>query len=604
MLHDLIIWPNAQGFVETILCDLRRSFDVLSDITIHWDDDRWDDNIRVFYSRSWQGLSVPKLRQAVQEKADYCGRGPFSLIVFEDSIPEMTFEQTTEGRSEVNARVFNKKKEYRKLTGGGHLVHSSNNAQETDRDLALLLGVGAEDFLEGLEAKYNELRDVFRNCTGIDGYDSLVSFFYTLNHTIDYCVLRNFECLPDWFFEQGHEDIDLLVENISQMIQLTSARPISGEQGRVDYSIRISGKDVPFDFRHIGDNYYDLAWERSILKNKRQKRGLYVPGDEDLYYSLLYHAYIQKHSVKPDYFSKLEEYGSVIGIHFSPEIHGTIRQLDTFLKGRGYEYIIPEDKTVVYNRKNLEFSAYALRNGACLKHTDEVGCNGYVYTSKVFQGNGTMIKSGTGWLMDNEAAFLERLSNSHFFPKILSQTVLDNGETQLTLSRIDGECFDSFFNNVSHQKACFLRPAVFQLVSILRVFQERGILHRDLQPSNIIVNVEHGKLKMGVIDFGWAIDAGSDNAKKPSMLGGRYSRGNQYSDCFSAGTILMEYWADLPIIRLVASLLFKATGAKTESRLKKAVILARLPLGPYELFRLFLRRHQRVSMIWHSLLRK
>ena len=77
--------------------------------------------------------------------------------------------------------------------------------------------------------------------------------------------------------------------------------------------------------------------------------------------------------------------------------------------------------------------------------------------------------------------------------------------------------------------------------------------------------------------------------------------GDQFSDSYSVGTIFMDYWADLPYIRLLARLLFKAAKGDTESRLKKAETIARLPLGPYDRFRLFLRRHQRVSMIWHSL---
>ena len=601
MLHDLVIWPNAHVFAETILGDLRQSFDILSITTIHWDEDKWYDNIRVFYSQSWRGLPLSKLQKAVHEKAEYCGRGPLILVIFEDPTPEMTNEQTTEGRCEVNARVFNKKKEYRNLTGGGHLVHTSNNTKETDRDLALLLGVGADDYLESREANKTEMSKVFRNCAGIDGYDSLESLFYTLNHAIDYCVLRNFECLPDQLFEHGHEDIDLLVENLSQMIQLTSAKPISGERGRVDYSIRVKGKNVPFDFRHIGDNYYDMAWERHILNNKKQQHGFYIPGDEDLYYSLLYHAYIQKHQVKPDYYSKLEGYGSAIGVPFSPDAQEAIAQLDAFLKDHSYEYIAPKDKTVVYNRHNLDYSTYALRNGPCIKHTDEIGSNGFIYTSKVFQENEVMIKTGTTWLMNNEATFLETLSGFDFFPKVLSKTVLNNGETRLTLSRIEGKDFDSFFRNVSHQRAKFLRSAVLQLVIVLQVFLKKGILHRDLQPSNIIVHYQDGKLKMGVIDFGWAADAGCDTAKTPTMLGGQYSFGCRFSDCYSVGKILMDYWADLPSIRLLASILFKAADGNTGRRLKQAEVLARLPLSPYDLFRLFLRRHQRASILWHKL---
>ena len=147
MLHDLIIWPKATGFTETILSDLQSSFGIIAVFTIRWDDDKWYDNISVFYSKSWQRYSSSKLKQAIHNKVSHCGHGDFILVIFEDNAPEMAFEQTTDGRSLVNTRVFIKKKALRNLTGGGHLVHTSNNNSETDRDLTLLLGKGVDDFL-------------------------------------------------------------------------------------------------------------------------------------------------------------------------------------------------------------------------------------------------------------------------------------------------------------------------------------------------------------------------------------------------------------------------------------------------------------------------
>ena len=219
MLHDLIIWHNALRFKEMIVSDLQSEFSIVSTFLICWDENRWYDNYRVFYSKSWQGLPHAKQQMAIKNKAHHCGSGSFLLVVFKDDTPELSFAQTSDGMAFVNARVFNKKKEYRKLTGGGHLIHASNDDIETDRDLALLLGWGADDFLKQLSDNGRLERQLFRNCSGVDGYDSLASFFYLLNHSVRYCVLRNFEELPDLPLEQGHQDIDLLVENLSLLRQ-------------------------------------------------------------------------------------------------------------------------------------------------------------------------------------------------------------------------------------------------------------------------------------------------------------------------------------------------------------------------------------------------
>ncbi len=601
MLHDLIIWPNALGFSETIIGDLRASFKVMAQFTIRWDSDKWYDNFKVFYSKSWQGFPPSQLQNAVAFKAKYCGQGDFMLIVFEDDAPEMAYEQTTEGMSFVNDRVFNKKKQYRVLTGGGHLVHTSNHTAETDRDLTLLLGTGIDDFKKAYDHG-GEGNMITRNCTGVDGYDSLTSFFYTLNHTISYCVLRNFECLPDQFFEQGHEDIDLLVENLSHIIHLTAAKPISGLENRVDYTIRIANEDVQFDFRHVGDNYYDPAWERNILANRVLERGLvYVPGIEDRYYSLLYHAYVQKRLIKSDYIPKLTQYGMDAGIVYHSDAEVSINQLDSFMERSGYEYMEPIDKTVIYNFQNLEHSIYAFRFGRCIKHTEEVGDNGYEYSSKIFEGKDRMIKIGTSWLLEGEASFLEKLSPYDYFPKVLSKQTTGKGQTFLELSKIEGVGFDVFFKNVYNQYPRRVRSFVKQMVDILRILQSNGINHRDISPSNIIVCRENKKVRVGLIDFGWAINIGDKKIRTPAHLGGRYTDGEKHSDCYAVGVMLMDYWPDLYGVRWLSSVLFKAASGNTDALLKKAKRISLLPMGAYDRFRLLLRRHQRISLIWHRL---
>ena len=592
MIHDLVIWPKAAGFAGRILEDLHASFNVLSQITIRWDENRLYDNFRVFYSKSWQRFPSSKLRKAITDKAEYCGCGDFLLIVFEDHSPEMGFEQTTDGRSFVNTRVFDKKGKYRMLTGGGHLVHASNNAAETDRDLTLLLGVGTDDFLKTRKNLGPESTRVCRNCTGVDGYESLTSLLYTLNHCIEYCVLRNYECLPDRFFVGGHDDIDLLVEDLSFIVNLTSAKPISGSENRIDYSIRIGGVDAQFDFRHVGDNYYDPAWERNILKNRALERGLfYIPGPEDLYYSLLYHVYVQKRQVKPDYLLKLAQYGKEAGVVYRSDVEASICQLDSFMESFGYEYIEPIDATVIYNLQNLEHSGYALRFGRCIKHTEEAGNNGCVYASKIFEGNDRMTKIGTSWLLEGEASSLEKLSQYAYFPKVISKQTLGNGQTCLILSKVEGVGFDVFFKNVTNQYPRRVRSFVKQMVDILCILKSNGIYHRDISPSNIIVCSDNKKVRVGLIDFGWAINRESKDVKTPLFLGGRYSD----------GVMFMDYWPDLYGIRGLASVLFKAANGATDALLKTARRLSMLPMGLYDRFRLLLRRHQRISIIWHRL---
>lgn len=602
MIHDLIIWPNARDYREKIIQDIRSEFRIIAIISLNWESSKVYDNFRVFYSKSWRFFSASKLQKAIRDKADHCGTGSFTLLVFEDASPFLSVAETTDGNSLVNLNVFNKKKHYRELTGGGHLIHTSNDESETDRDLCLLLGMGTDDFIQTYSSGEEIEFHLSRDCSGVGGYDSLNSLFYTLNHTISYCVLRNFEIIPDAFFAQGHEDIDLLIESYSHIVNLTLAKPISGCKNRVDNSIRIAGIDIPFDFRFVGDNYYDSVWEKHILERRKLERELfYIPGPEDLYYSLLYHAYIQKHKVKSDYYPKLERYAQNIGEIYNSDITESILQLDSYMNIKGYEYVAPRDKTVVYNQQNLGYSKYALRYGRCIKHTEATGQNGYKYTSKVFEGKDAIIKCGTSWLIENEAGFLEKLSSYDAFPHVCSKTQLGNDKISLTLTRLEGVGAALFFSNLSNQKPRFLSSFIRQMIAIIRILREQGLEHRDMTPSNVIVNYNSGIFKVGLIDFGWAANIDDKKAKTPAHLGGRYSDGNNHSDCYALAVFLMDYWPDLPHVRLIASRLFKAAKGNTDKLLIRAGFLANLPVGPYSRFRLLLRRHQRISWTWHKL---
>ena len=116
-----------------------------------------------------------------------------------------------------------------------------------------------------------------------------------MNETLPYVVLRNFEKLPNEYISNEHGDIDLLVKDLNQTIYKTNAIKVHKDANRVHYKINIAGKYVYFDFRCVGDNYYDENWQINILKNRiKSAGGFYIPSNEDHFYSLIYHALIHK----------------------------------------------------------------------------------------------------------------------------------------------------------------------------------------------------------------------------------------------------------------------------------------------------------------------
>lgn len=604
--HIMVLWANALDQKDFILKDLDSQFEIYKIFHVHWDKESFLDNYTVFYAHSQKHLTYTQYRNLLKGKLAHCGDGDFIAIIFRDDSPIFETRKTSSGERQVNIRVFDKKTQYRKLTGGGHKVHSSDDAWETNKDLTLMFGLNTEDFIQHYSPS-SEIESFASNCIGVGGYSSIQQFFYVLNNTIQYVVLRNFECIPDEYTVEGHGDIDLLVENKNYIAYLTLAKPVFPESYRVYHVLTIAGKEVSFDFRNVGDDYYDKPWEETILRNRCLIKSLfYVPCDEDHFYSLLYHAYIQKHEVKQDYVPKLEYLGKSIGIDYRNDQGLAIQLLDSYLRGKKYEYIKPQDKSVVYNEKNLQISDYALRFGHFIKRVKETGANGYIYTSLVYEKEKSFIKIGTPWLINNEIPFLKELEKYDCFPHLISEGV-EGDLKKIEISRVPGSNFTDFFKDIRHQRKEYLCSFIDEALKVLFILNENNICHRDFLPSNLMVWEVNGCCRVGLIDFGWAVENNRDVVAHPLHLGGYYRHKDKDSDLYTLGSMLMEQWYDLPYVRRIAKVL-RSKEVFEVSQQKQALIMAKEkisgPFTPYEELRLFLRRHQRPRMIINTMKQK
>lgn len=95
-------------------------------------------------------------------------------------------------------------------------------------------------------------------------WNNIQEIFDTLNRSsVNYVILRNYESLSDTkIFMDGHEDIDLLCDNISLVKKLLNTRKIYKFPGRNSYTIRFNNIKIQIDIRYIGDGYYDKIGKR------------------------------------------------------------------------------------------------------------------------------------------------------------------------------------------------------------------------------------------------------------------------------------------------------------------------------------------------------
>lgn len=548
-IHLFIIWERGRYRENDILADMAKNFTILKQYAITWTPELIASNFTRFY-----GVNLPS--QSDKEKE--CGTGEFLLCIVKDSHPKYEVRKTSHGLENVNINLFDKKSLYREWTGGGHKIHCTTNEKETNHDLTLLLGKNTEDLLDFIN--FSERESICKDIEGADGWINLRHLFYVLNNTISYCVLRNYECLPNEYDFTTHGDIDILTDNKSNAIYVTNAIPVyPAEPYRVYCNVLVDSKNIPFDFRSIGDNYYDMRWERNILDKKIvSKGGFFIPNMIDQYYSLLYHAYIQKYRIADDYPKKLSYLASAINENFKNDVRYVISQLDDFLKTNGYEYIKCEDKTVGYNQSILQLSKHHMRyGGPCIRTLylsdyDKISNSLLVWSSKVFKKRESFIKVGTPWLIDNEKYILSQF-NYPFVPKLVANGK-DGMSSWIEISRVEGVDLDKFFAIRSNFTMKNIRGIIEDGLKKLFLIYKSGVMHRDVIPGNILVFKQRGRCVCNFIDFGSAIKYKENiSFPSPQFLGERYAPEYMFSDFYSFGKVSLSICRKMPYLKRIAN---------------------------------------------------
>lgn len=348
-LHLFIVWEKGSDKLLDIVADLQAQFEVLRAYEMRWSRRSFSRNLSRFY-----GQNLPPS----SGKERHCGDGPFTLIVVRDNDPIYGPRNTSKGVVEVNLKAFDAKEKYRAWTGGGHRIHATNSPAETAHDLTLLLGVDAEKFQVQTRDTWDGMVPVMsRDLTGSEGWDSLSQLFSILNDTVAYVVLRNFEYLPARPHVPSHGDIDLLTGNYVDLCYVANARKVYRASYRVHHAVRIGGQDVLFDFRYVGDEYYDHRWQQDILSRRLlSPNGFYIPDDENHFFSLLYHAAVHKPRISADYVTKLLGLASALELELPRSVFdedgSSLRSyLRRFLDSRGYSLTVPRDLSVFYNEE-------------------------------------------------------------------------------------------------------------------------------------------------------------------------------------------------------------------------------------------------------------
>ena len=348
-LYLFIIWEQSRNKSEEIINDISSKFIIREIFEISWNKKNFLNNLIRFYGHS---LPDPK------KKTLLCGTGPFLLIIVQDRNPNFRTGIVFNGKITINDNIAKNKMKYREWVGEEFSIHGSISAKETDHNLTLLLRKPLSEIQNNLPEMWDGTVKQFKSdLIGCNGWKSIEEFLITLNGTINYVILRNFENFPRNLISDSHNDIDILTDGdiILPYICMTDGSiPPRGKMPQVV----INQKTIPIDWKRPGDNFYDKRWYNDILKRRiLHKNGFYIPSQEDYLYTLLYHMIFHKKLISDEYKKKILELAKTLELNeISEELLGNFnlskRFIEKYMKNMKYEH----PTSLNYRLKNNEFT--------------------------------------------------------------------------------------------------------------------------------------------------------------------------------------------------------------------------------------------------------
>ena len=190
-------------------------------------------------------------------------------------------------------------------------------------------------------------------------YNDISEVFEILNHNkIEYLVMRNFENLlsPDIYLD-GHGDIDILCSNslvVADLLKAEAWNP-QKERDRVHYRIYVHDAPVSLDLRSVGDGYYCTEWQEYILKHRISNGTFFIMDNVSYFYTLIYHAILQKREFSQEYQERLEDMAFKLGVSInSYDLHSFITCLNAYMQKHDFRYTYPTDIYVPLQTKYVD----------------------------------------------------------------------------------------------------------------------------------------------------------------------------------------------------------------------------------------------------------
>ena len=328
-LRTLLIWKKKyQNFIENKI-NANKHIKIIDKIKIKKNFYKEKFKNRIFWVDQFYNKDVSKKSEKLKDD--------IFVYIIQSIDPKFKSKKMIfiKEKRIVDDKIFEFKKNVRNKKFG--IVHIADNFEEAKRN-AIFLSKSNKDY----PAKY------FINTQF--NYKNKNEFFDKLNSykKLKYLVLRDGMHVND--------DLDILTNDFYLFKRVSDCHsyklknlkfisnfgdPVEENGIKVSNYIMIKNKKIYLDIRYIGDNYYDINWEKKIINKRKPFLNYYIPDKENKIYSLIYHIVYHKGYIDKKYISLLKKI-------FKSETNFFMikKKINQYLTKKNYRITRPNDFTI------------------------------------------------------------------------------------------------------------------------------------------------------------------------------------------------------------------------------------------------------------------
>jgi hypothetical protein len=339
-LFSIILWPPVQHLFSEIIGKIQKDISLIHGMSINMG------NMHQFIQKTYE-LDVRCHKPYLIDKEEFFKKfePKIQLLQFVIETPNFDHQNVSQSavqlKNKYRAMIKPQLNEYIRDI----IIHVSDNETEA---------YNIVDYVKQLLLEGKYIIDTPQYTP------SLYDFFIHIISDLNVVVLRNFMNLKN-NFPKYPDDVDILTDDYDKIFNKIKPYLLQIDNPNVGHILKYNNQLIKLDIRVIGDNYYDINWEKDILMSKFKFKDYYIPTKEYYLYSILYHCLVHKDTIS-------EKYKNLISDNFNTLDKNLLQiKMNEYLLEKKYSIVKPNDKNCQFNYKG-DFMLFIIRKNGLERH--------------------------------------------------------------------------------------------------------------------------------------------------------------------------------------------------------------------------------------------